>query len=227
MPVLFLITMVKKSVLRKLSNPELENYLKEGNRFTPEAVEMAAEVLEERGKSFSEQERAQVQQIIQHKKAQEELRIQEEHEIWKDHITDDPLAVKLFPRNIILIISFILGTIPGSLLLGLNFIKLKKYVPAIFTIIFGLVYLPVQHFLVSFLHTYIQNTSRLTRNPEVLTAGFGMLILLVLSIVFTPKKLPYRAASYTIPIIISVLMIIIIYVYQDLFSSYFLVNLAK
>ena len=227
MPVLFLRTMVKKSVLRKLSNPELENYLKEGNRFIPEAVEMAAEVLEERGKSFSEQEKAQVQQIIQHKKAQEELRIQEEQEIWKDHITDNPLAVKLFPRDIILIISFILGTIPGSLLLGLNFIKLKKYIPAIFTFIFGLVYLPVQHFLVSFLHKYTQNTSRLTRNPEILTAGFGMLILLVLSIVFTPKKLPYRAASYTIPIIISVLMIITIYAYQDLFSSYFLVNLAK
>lgn len=220
--------MVKKSVLRKLSDPELENYLKEGNRFTPEAVQMAFEVLEERGRNFSEQEKSQIRQIIQHKKDREELKLQEEQEMWKDHITEDPDAVKLFTRDIILMISFFLGTIPGSLLLGLNFIKLKKYVPAILTFTFGLIYLPVQNFIVSFLHKIgTQNTSSLTRNPELPVAGLGMLILLVLSVLFTPKKLPYRAASYVFPILISVLMIAIIYTFQDFFSGYFLVSLAR
>jgi len=220
--------MVKKSVLRKLSDPELENYLREGNRFTPEAVQMAFEVLEERGKTFSEQEKSQIQNIIQHKKDREELEFQEEQEMWKDHITEDPSAIQLFPRDVILIISFILGTIPGSILLGINFIKLKKYAPAVFTFIFGFLYLPVQHFLVSFLYKIgTQNTSRLTRNPELSVGGIGMLILLILSVSFTPKKLPYRAASYIFPILISIIMIVIIYVFQDVFSSYFLVRLAR
>lgn len=59
--------MVNKSVLRKLSNQELEGYLKESNRFVPEAVQIAFEILEERGRIFSEQEKIAVQQLIQHK----------------------------------------------------------------------------------------------------------------------------------------------------------------
>lgn len=228
MPILFLRAMVKKSVLRKLSSPELENYLREGNRFTPEAVQVAFEILEERGRIFNDEEKIQIQKIIQDKKTQEELKIQEEREIWKDHITEDSKAIKLFPREIILIISFVLGTIPGAVLLGFNFIKLKKYIPAVLTFIFGFLYLPVQHFIVIFFYeSNIHHTTRHTRNPEFFAAGVGTLILLVLSVLFTPKKLPYRAASYIFPILISVLMIAIIYFYQDIFSSYILVSLAR
>ncbi|MFN1217981.1 hypothetical protein ACKW6Q_13510 [Chryseobacterium kwangjuense] len=220
--------MVKKSVLKKLSHTELENYLKEENRFTLEAVEMAFEILEERGQIFSEQEKIRIQQLIRDKKTEEEAKIQEEVETWKDHVTEDPKAIKLFSRNVILVIGFILGTIPGSLLLGYNFIKLKKYFPAALTVIFGFVYLPVQNFIVPFLHeNNTQHLSRLTRNPEIFVTGFGMLVLLVLSVLFTPKKLPYRAASYLFPILISVLMIVIIFTNQDLFSGYFLVSFAR
>lgn len=66
--------MVSKSVLRKLSNKELEAYLQEGNRFVPEAVQVAFEILEERGRVFSEQEKTAVQQLIQRKKGEEEAK---------------------------------------------------------------------------------------------------------------------------------------------------------
>ncbi|WP_080778728.1 hypothetical protein [Chryseobacterium phocaeense] len=220
--------MVKKSVLKKLSHTELENYLKEGNRFTPEAVEMAFEILQENGRAFSEQEKIRIQQFIRDKKAGEEAKIQEEVETWKDHITEDPKAIKLFSRNVILVISFILGTIPGSLLLGFNFIKLKKYLAAVLTFILGFAYLPFQHFLVQFMdagNSY--SSSRITRGPEYFAAGAGMVILLVISVLFTPKKLPYRAASYIFPILISVVMIVIIFTFQEVFSSYFLVRLVR
>ncbi|HCA06396.1 hypothetical protein [Chryseobacterium sp.] len=85
--------MVKKSVLEKLSSPELDNYLKEGNRFIPEAVQMAFDILQERGRTFSEQEKAQIQQLIQDKKDQQELKLQEEQEMWKDNVTEDPKAI--------------------------------------------------------------------------------------------------------------------------------------
>ncbi|QWT87537.1 hypothetical protein KBP46_06745 [Chryseobacterium sp. PCH239] len=138
--------MVNKNVLRKLSNQELEGYLKEGNRFVPEAVQAAFEILEERGRIFNEQEKTAVQQLIQRKQEAEAVKFTEERELWKDHITEDTNAVKLFPRDLILLAGGLLGTIPGALLLGLNFVKLKKYGAAILTFIFGIVFMPIQNF---------------------------------------------------------------------------------
>ncbi|PWW27538.1 MULTISPECIES: hypothetical protein [unclassified Chryseobacterium] len=91
--------MVNKNVLRKLSNQELEGYLKEGNRFVPEAVQAAFEILEERGRIFNEQEKTAVQQLIQRKQEAEEAKFTEERELWKDHITEDTNAVKLFSER--------------------------------------------------------------------------------------------------------------------------------
>ncbi|UKB85537.1 hypothetical protein LF887_07935 [Chryseobacterium sp. MEBOG06] len=221
--------MVNRSVLRKLSNQELEVYLQEGNRFVPEAVQVAFEILQERGRIFSEQEKTAVQQLIQYKKEAEEAKINAEKEIWQDYITEDPNAVKLFPRELIFIISLLLGTIPGSILLGLNFIKLKKYGPAILTFIFGCIFFTVQYFAVPFMYrNNIQRVFTYRKSPELLIGAAGALILFVFWVLFTPKKLPYRAASYIFPGIISFIMLALIVTnYQGWFSSYFLVSFAK
>ncbi|CAH0163610.1 hypothetical protein [Chryseobacterium sp. Bi04] len=70
--------MVSKSVLRKLSDFELEKYIKEDNRFVPEAVSMAFEILVERGRIFTEEEKSAVQELIQSKKNAEEAKLTEE-----------------------------------------------------------------------------------------------------------------------------------------------------
>lgn len=169
--------MVNKNVLRKLSNQELERYLKEGNRFVPEAVQAAFEILEERGRIFNEQEKTAVQQLIQRKQEAEEVKFTEERELWKDHITEDTNAVKLFPRDLILLAGGLLGTIPGALLLGLNFIKLKKYGAAILTFIFGIVFLPIQNFLVPLIYKEsIQGFFTYRKSPEFFMAAVGALI---------------------------------------------------
>lgn len=221
--------MVNKSVLRKLSDTELEKYLKEGNRFVPEAVQIALEVLKERGRIFTVEEETAVQQLIQKKKEAEELKRTEEKELWKDHITEDPSAIKLFPRELIFIISILLGTIPGAILLSLNFIKLKKYLAAGITLIFGFAFLFIQLFLISLI--YILNSKdsfTIRKSPEFLVAGTGALILFGFWVLFTPKKLPYRAASYIFPIIICAIMAILITInYQGLFNGYILVSFAK
>lgn len=223
------VIMVNKSVLRKLSDLELEKYLKEGNRFVPEAVQVAFEILKERGRTFTEQEETAVQQLIQDKKETEETRSAEEKELWKDHITEDSNAIKLFPREMIFVISIILGTIPGAILLGLNFIKLKKYSPAILTFFFGFAFLFIQNFIVSFMYKGTsQSIYSYRKSPELFIAIVGALILLVFWVLFTPKKLPYRAASYIFPIIICIIMAFLITInYQGLFSSYILVSFAK
>lgn len=221
--------MVNKSVLRKLSDTELEKYLNDGNRFVPEAVQVALEILKERGRTFTTEEETAVYQLIQRKKEAEELKRSEEKELWKDHITEDHNAIRLFPRDLIFIISIILGTIPGAVLLGLNFIKLKKYLAAGITIVFGFAFLFIQSFLISLIYTLSSKDSfTIRKSPEFIVAGAGALILLGFWVLFTPKKLPYRAASYIFPIVICAIMIILITInYQGLFDGYILVSFAK
>ncbi|MFP8893938.1 hypothetical protein [Chryseobacterium sp. EZn1] len=210
--------MVNKNVLRKLSNLELEGYLKEGNRFVPEAVQTAFEILEERGRVFSEMKKTAVQQLIQHKKEEEEAKHAEEVEVWKDHITEDPDAIRLYSRMTIFVSSILFSTIPGAILLAFNLIKLKKYFPAFLTVVFGFLFLIFQKYvLVS--HFNFGTTSRYS--PEIGVIAAGALGLLVISVLVTPQKLPYRAKSYVFPVILCAVTVVMMYFYfPEWFSFY-------
>ena len=210
--------MVSKSVLRKLSHQELEKYLQQGNRFVPEAVQAAFEVLEERGHVFSEQEKTAVQQLIQQKKEEEEAKRTEEVEIWKDHITEDPEAIRLYSRMTILVTSVFFSTIPGAILLCLNLIKLKKYFPAFLTLVFGLLFFIFQKYVL-LSHFDFGTTSRYS--PEIGVISIGALGILVISVLATPKKLPYRTESYILPVILCAGTAVLMYFYfQEWFSYY-------
>lgn len=210
--------MVNKNVLRKFSNKELEAYLKEGNRFVPEAVQTAFEILEERGRIFSEMEKTAVQQLIQHKEEEEEAKRSEEIETWKDHITEDPEAVRLYSRMTIFVSSVLFSTIPGAILLTLNLIKLKKFFPAFLTVVFGFLFFIFQKYvLVS--HFNFGTTSRYS--PEIGVVAIGALGLLVISVLAPPKKLPYRAESYIFPVLLCAGTVVVMYFYfQEWFSFY-------
>lgn len=210
--------MVNRSVLRKLSDSELEKYVQEGNRFVPEAIQMAFEILEERGRIFSEQEKAAVLQLIQRKKDAEEAKCTEEAEVWRDHITEDPDAIKLYSRSTILVSSILFSPIPGAILLSLNLIKLKKYLAAFFTLVFGFLFFVFQKYvLIS--HFDFGTTSRYS--PEIGVISIGALVLLVISVLATPKKLPYRAESYVFPVILCAATAVLMYFYcQEWFSYY-------
>ncbi|MDR6465220.1 hypothetical protein [Chryseobacterium sediminis] len=210
--------MVNKNVLRKLSNQELEGYLKEGNRFVPEAVQAAFEILEERGRVFSEQEKETVQQLIQHKKEEEEAKRIEEVEVWKDHITEDPQAVKLYSRMTILVSSVFFSPIPGSILLFLNLIKLKKYLASFLTLAFGFLFFIFQKYVL-LSHFDFGTTSRYS--PEIGVIAVGALGLLVISVLATPKKLPYRAESYILPVILCAGTAVLMYFYSPEWFSFY------
>ncbi|MFS4470468.1 hypothetical protein [Chryseobacterium sp. T20] len=210
--------MVNKNVLRKLSNQELEGYLKEGNRFVPEAVQAAFEILEERGRVFNEQEKTAVQQLIQHKKEEEQAKRAEEVEVWKDHITEDPEAIKLYSRMTILVSSIFFTPIPGSILLFLNFIKLKKYLVSFSALAFGFLFCMFQKYVL-LSHFDFDTSSRYS--PEIGVIAIGALGLLVISVLGTPKKLPYRAASYILPVILCIGTAVLIYFYYQEWFSYY------
>lgn len=53
-----------RKVLEKLSNSELENYIKPQSRYMPDAIKYAYEILESRGREFSEEEKQRINYII-------------------------------------------------------------------------------------------------------------------------------------------------------------------
>ena len=71
---------VKNSVLETKSDKELEEYIKEGNRFVPEATVLAFEILKSRGREFSELETHQIMSLISEKSKVKEKVIHPNHE---------------------------------------------------------------------------------------------------------------------------------------------------
>ncbi|PVH25497.1 hypothetical protein [Sphingobacterium corticibacter] len=64
---------VKKSVLENKTDQELEQYLKEGNRFVPQANQYALEILKLRGRNFSDVELEKINTMITEKRKSEEI----------------------------------------------------------------------------------------------------------------------------------------------------------
>ena len=54
----------RKNVLEKLSDHELEQYIKPDSKFVPEAIQYAYEILQSRGKVFTEQEKERINSVI-------------------------------------------------------------------------------------------------------------------------------------------------------------------
>jgi hypothetical protein len=219
--------MVKRIVLSKISNKELENYLNPENRFVPEAVQMAFEILEERGRVFTETEKINIQNSIQYKKETEATKKHEETEDWKDHITNDPSAVTLYSRTLILVSSLFLGTFFGAVLLSLNFLKLKKYTPAVFTLLFGISFVPLQYYFYNFLirNDLVKSSRYSLENLPIIA---GSLILILIWVTTMPKRIVYTSQSLLFPIIFAAFMLFLIFNnYYGLFSSYFLMRFSE
>ena len=219
----FFMSMVKKSTLEKLSDQELKKYIAPESRSTPEAVQMALKILKERGHQFSNQQETLVQKIVQEKKEAEIAEATEENEIWEDYTTDDPNAIKLYPLAYIVVLSTLFGTIPGAILLALNFIKVKKYTSVIFVLLFGLIYPFIQYYLLGAISTLNENKMNSRYSPETFIMTSGGLSLYIISALVMPKKLPYRAESLLLPALLAFAMALLIYINpQNLFSHYLL-----
>nr|WP_314496282.1 hypothetical protein [uncultured Chryseobacterium sp.] len=223
----FFLIMVKRNVLNKLSDKELKNYLNPENRFVPEAVQMAFEILEARGQIFTEAEKNNIQNNIQNKKEADAIKKQEEIEDWKDNITNDQSAFRLYSRTLILVSSFFLGTFFGAVLLSLNFLKLKKFIPATFTCISGISYAALQYYTYNFLveNDFVTPSRYSLKNLLIIA---GPLILLIIWITAMPKRIVYRSQSYWFPVIFGIVILFLIFNnYYGLFSGYFLMRFSE
>lgn len=228
MPI-FLSAMVQKKVLQKLIDPELEAYLREDSRFTPEAINLAAEILEERGRIFRDDEKFRIRELIRTKNEEEERKRLEQEELQKDHITDDPAAIRLHSRELVMFFGLCLGFLSGAVLLSLNLFKLKKYREGTCIIFLGITYSILQYFVVPLVHEakITGKAASLNRNPELLFAVTGLLLLYFLWLE-TIKKLPYRKNSLLVPVIIGLLSVFFSYMnYYGYSPSYLFVILAR
>ncbi|MCW2462959.1 hypothetical protein [Elizabethkingia anophelis] len=141
----------------------------------------------------------------------------------EDYTTDDPNAIKLYPLAYIVVLSTLFGTIPGAILLALNFIKVKKYTSVIFVLLFGLIYPFIQYYLLGAISTLNDNIMNSRYSPETFIMTSGVLSLYIISALVMPKKLPYRAESLLLPALLAFAMALVIYINpQNLFSYYLL-----
>ncbi len=228
MPI-FLSAMVQKKVLQKLTNPELERYLREDSRFTSEAIKLAAEILEKRDRIFTDDEKFRIRELIRKKKEAEEHKRLEQEELQKDHITDDPEAIRLHSREVIMFSGLCFGFISGAVLLSLNLFKLKKYREGAGVIFLGIAYTVIQYFGILFMYETktTGETKVFNRSPELLFALTGFLLLYLLWIE-SIKKLPYRKDSLLVPVIIGLLSVFLSYMnYYGYAPSYLFVILAR
>jgi hypothetical protein len=221
--------MVQKKVLQKFTDPELERYLREDSRFTPEAIKLAAEILEERARLFTDDEKFRIRELIRTKNEDEERKRLEQEELQKDHITDDPETIRLHSRELIMLFGLCFGFFSGAVLLSLNLFKLKKYMEGAGIIFLGIAYSIIQYFGIQFMYE-TKTTTKTTvfnRSPELLFAVTGFLLLYLLWIE-TIKKLPYRKNSLLVPAIIGLLSVFFSYMnYYGYSPSYLFVILAR
>src|SRR5690606_29359228 len=119
--------MVKKSVLEKLSDKELEGFIQPGSRKVPEAKKMAYEILVERGRMFSEEEKIKVESLIEEQIQTEYQEDLTRRKAMDKQLTDDQSAVALYTNFFIFVISIIFGVLYGFILAMINYIILKKY----------------------------------------------------------------------------------------------------
>ncbi|MCP1252799.1 hypothetical protein NK212_13130 [Elizabethkingia sp. S0634] len=226
----FMSIMVKKSTLEKFSDTELKKYIAPESRFTPEAVQMALEILKERGNQFSDQESVSIQKMIQEKKDAEIAKINEDKEQWEDNITDDPSAIKLYPIGPIVALSIFCGIIIGAILVSINFIRVKKYSAAFLVLLYGIAYFFAQKYLITYFIGYKKDYHIYSRHsPEFIVMALGIAALAIISALVMPKKLPYKPESYILPAILTGVMAVIMFFnpYNEYLSYYLIPEIIQ
>ena len=194
--------MVKRKVLEKLSDIELEKYLKPESRFVPEAIEFAFDILKQRGRIFTETEIGQIQNLIKTKKDNEPKFEEIKNNGWDKNFTEDENAIELFTNKLIWIYCLLVGVIFGSLLQVYNFIKIKNTEAAVVTLIFGIIYSTLQIIFIS----YIGDITYGRYSLRIFLSAIGALGLIVIKENIFKDKTKYRAKSIILPVIFAVII---------------------
>ncbi|OYD46712.1 hypothetical protein CHU00_05095 [Sphingobacterium cellulitidis] len=208
--------MVKKSVLEKLPNKELEKFILPDSRKVPEAIKLAYEILLERGREFSDEEKERVEAFIDGKVQEESEKELKQIRVFDKKLTDNENAIPLYTNFAIFMISLLFGVMFGYILAMINYIILKKYGLAFVLCIIGILLLFLSIFVIqNFLpEAQFYDTFESWLFATVL-AGVGLLIIHLFNQNFISKQMTYRSKSITIPLIFIIIFQIVRFIYVE------------
>lgn len=195
--------MVNKKILEKLSDPELESYVKPDSRYVPDAIQYAFDILKNRGRIFKDEEITRINEMISKKDLQEKEDYPK-NKGWDENATEDENAIELYSDRLIWVFCFLFGTIFGSILQAVNFFKIGKKTLFCITIAFGILYTIFQIYVIGLLSEYFKSTTYMA----IFFSGIGATFLFISREKLFPKDLKYRKKSFVLPLIISVLVYI-------------------
>lgn len=206
--------MVKKSVLEKLSDKELEGFIQPGSRKVPKAKKMAYEILLERGRVFPEEEKIKVESLIEEQIQTEYQEDLTRRKAMDKQLTDDQNAVALYTNFFIFVISIIFGVLYGFILAMINYIILKKYGLAFLLLAIGITAFSISSYFIGLLMTKVSlSIDILGFIVGVFVSALGLAIISLFNKNFIPKDLEYRSRSILIPTIICIGLYILINFY--------------
>ncbi len=194
--------MVSRKVIEKLSDNELEKYIRPESRFVPEAIQYAFDILKERGRIFSENESEQIQNLIASKKVDDIKPEPIKNNGWDKNITENESAIELYTNKLIWIFSVFFGVIFGTALQVYNYYKTKNYKALIATLIFGILYTAIQIFIMD----EYGNIEFGRTSLRFFLSGIGALGLYIIRENIFKTTLEYRAKSFVLPLIICILI---------------------
>lgn len=204
--------MVNKKIIEKLSDKELENYIKPESRFVSEAIKCAFGILKERGKSFSESESERILNLIETKK-EIENRIEPINDSWDKNLIKEASAIELYTNRLIWVFSIFFGVIFGTVLQISNFVKIKNSKGIYLSLAFGIIYTIFQLYALNYIEENFLNLNTGKSTLTYLFSGIGAYGLFYIRESLFPKKIEYRAKSFIVPLIIAIIIYIpVIYV---------------
>ena len=206
--------MVSRKVIEKLSDFELEKYIKPESRFVPEAIEFAVDILKQRGRVFTDSETELIQNLIKTKKDNEPKFEEIKNNGWDKNFTEDENAIELYTNRLIWIYCFLVGVVFGSFLQVYNFIKLKNTKAAVVTLLFGIIYSTLQVIIMN----YIGDVEYGRYSLRLFLSGLGGVGLNVIKEYIFKDSTEYRAKSIFLPVIFAILIHIYL-IYTIFFES--------
>jgi len=163
-----------KKTLSDLPSEILETYIRPDSRFVSKAVSYAVEILESRGRIFSDDEKQIINKTITQKKEGEEKLTKSSND-WERNIVKDESSPKLYSRLAIYIFSILFGVYAGSILLAINCKVIINKKGFYLTIIYGILYSILQIFIIGFIEKKFNMS--FTNSVTYLFSGLGAVIL--------------------------------------------------
>jgi len=202
--------MVKKGVLEKLSDRELEKFIQQDTRKTPEAIQLAYEVLIKRGQEFSEQEHQRINELILTRNQLEQEADFAERKKFDKQLTEDDNAISLYTNLSIFLISAIFGILFGFILAMINYFILKKVGKGLLLLLIGYLTLFVSATLIAeYIPDALSYNSFLRWVVSLVVAALGIAIIQGFNNMFFPKDIQYKSRSLVIPVILIIVYFII------------------